>query len=155
MVHILIVEDDEVVRDLLTEVCERWGYTTECVDNGRKGLEKFYANSYTLIISDIRMPVMDGLTMLEHIREKDSYIPIIIVTAYPSVDSAVESLEKGADYYLVKPVNLNDLKAKIHKCLDKIHIQKKIDSLKTRNRILTLLIPAGLAAGFALAWLLL
>lgn len=151
MVRILIVEDDEVVRDLLTEVCERWGYESVCVDNGRKGLEKCLQEDFSLLISDIRMPVMDGLTMLENIREKDREIPIIIVTAYPSVDSAVESLDKGADYYLVKPINLHDLKAKINKCLEKRTIQQKIHSLKTRIQILAVAAPLLLIIGFLLS----
>ena len=91
MVKVLVVEDDEVVRDLLSEVLTRWGYEVVCVDNGRRGLDKYQEDYFTFLISDVRMPVMDGLTMLENIRVSDKKIPIIIITAYPSVETAVEA----------------------------------------------------------------
>ncbi len=146
MVKVLVVEDDEVVRGLLTEVLTRWGYEVVCVDNGRKGLDKFQEDDFSFLISDVRMPVMDGLTMLENIRVQDKKIPIIIITAYPSVDSAVVSLDKGADYYLVKPINLNDLRAKINKCLE-----KKIERLQVRNKLLMFLIILAVFAGYVIS----
>jgi len=151
MVKVLVVDDDVVIRDLLSEILSRWGWEVVCVDNGRKGLDKYQEEDFTLLISDVRMPVMDGLTMLENIRVKDKRIPIIIITAYPSVDSAVESLDKGADYYLVKPINMNDLKAKVNKCLEKITIQKKINRLQALNRIILMLLPVAIIAGYLLS----
>ena len=119
MARILVVEDDDEIRELLAEALKRWGHDPVLTANGQQGLDRYQAESFDLMVSDIRMPVMDGLTLLKTIRETDQRMPVVIVTAYPTVDSAVESLGVGADHYLVKPINLDDLKAKVDKCLEK------------------------------------
>ena len=119
MERVLVVDDDEHIRSFLVEVLDRLGYNSETAENGKKGLEKFRTGDFTMIITDMRMPVMDGLTMLKQIRSGGSKIPIIVVTAFPTVSSAVESLIHGADYYLVKPVDIDALIAKMHKILEK------------------------------------
>lgn len=154
MARILVVEDDETIRDLLKEALSLWGHETVCVENGELGLNTFFTDTFSFIISDVRMPVMDGLTMIEHIRKKDPFVPIIIITGYPSFDSAVASLDKGADYYLVKPVNLNDLKAKVSKCLQKKEVQIRLQRLGRINRILVILLPVCVLLGFLLARML-
>jgi DNA-binding NtrC family response regulator len=151
MEKILVVEDDEDIRDLLTETLKKWGYESVLAENGKVGLEKFQTDSFALVITDIRMPAMDGLTMLKTMKKADSKIPIIVITGYPSVDSAVESLVEGADHYLVKPINMNDLQAKIKKSFEKRKMQKALDSTKVANIVLVLSIPVWIIIGFILA----
>ncbi len=151
MERILVVEDDEGIQDLLSEALPRWGYEPVFAQNGMMGLRTFRSQAFSVIITDIRMPVMDGVTMLKTIKEENPRVPIIIITGYPSVDSAVESLEEGADYYLIKPINLDDLHAKIRKSLEKREIQKSLASTKIVNTILLILIPAWIIAGYVLA----
>jgi DNA-binding NtrC family response regulator len=88
MEKILIVEDDKDIRDVLVEALARWGYQTVTVENGRQGLEMFRADSFGLIITDIRMPIMDGLTMLKMIKKENTLIPVIVITGYPSESSS-------------------------------------------------------------------
>jgi two-component system response regulator AtoC len=154
MERILVVEDDEDVRDLIVETLNRWGYESVVAQNGKIGLETFRSQSFSLIITDIRMPVLDGLTMLKTIKKEDSKVSIIVITAYPSVDSAVESLVEGADHYLVKPINLDDLEAKIKKSFEKRKMQKALDSTKVANIVLMLLIPFWLIVGYFIARLI-
>jgi two-component system response regulator PilR (NtrC family) len=152
MEKILIVEDDQDIRDVLIEALTRWGYQTVTVDNGRQGLEMFRSDSFGLILTDIRMPIMDGLTMLKIIKKENSLIPIIVITGYPSVKSAVESLMEGADYYIVKPIPLDDLEAKILKSFEKRKIQQ---SLINRKHVITALlwsIPVWILLGFLIGW---
>ncbi len=155
MAKILIVEDDEGTRDLLTEVVTRWGHQVVLRGNGREGLDAIATGDFTLIISDVRMPVMDGLTMLKELRKAKSDLPVIIITGYPSFDSAVASLDEGADYYLVKPINLDDLKAKISKCLAKSDMIHRLARTIRMNRILLILLPLLFTAGLIIGKLLL
>jgi len=150
MERILVVEDDEGIQDLLVETLPRLGYEPVIADNGKMGLETFQSQNFAIIITDVRMPEMDGLTMLKAIRKLDPKVPIIVITGYPSVDSAVESLVEGADYYLVKPINMVDLEAKIKKSFEKRKIQKALASIKLTNIILVVLIPAWIIFGFFL-----
>jgi DNA-binding response OmpR family regulator len=151
MERVLVVDDDESIRSFLVEVLDRLGYESDTAENGKKGLEKYHTGSYTLIITDMRMPIMDGLTMLKTIRSEGSKIPIIVVTAFPTVNSAVESLIHGADYYLVKPINLDDLKAKIGKAIERRKIHKRLASTKVANIVMVGLIPLWIILGWLLA----
>ena len=151
MERILVVEDDEGIQELLVEALPRWGYEPVIADNGKMGLETFQSQNFAIVITDVRMPEMDGLTMLKTIRKQDPKVPIIVITGYPSVDSAVESLVEGADYYLVKPINMVDLEAKIQKSFEKRKIQKALASIKLTNLILVVLIPVWILFGFFLA----
>lgn len=106
------------------------------------------------MVTDIRMPGMDGLTMLKAIKRMDARVSIVVITGYPSVDSALECLAEGADYYLVKPIRLDDLDAKIKKALEKRRIQCRLASVKTANLVMVLLVPVWILLGFFLArWL--
>ena len=154
MEKILIVEDDKDIKDVLVEALSRWGYQTVTVENGRQGLEMFRADSFGLIITDIRMPIMHGLTMLKMIRKENAIIPIIVITGFPSVKSAVESLMEGADYYIVKPIPLDDLQAKIIKSFEKRKMQRILTNRKNAITMLLCLIPVWLMLGFVLNWLI-
>lgn len=151
MERILIVEDSESIREVLAEACRLWGYETKFAENGEEGLEKFRSESFSLIITDIRMPVMDGLTMLKTIKKEDAKMPVIVITGYPTVDSAVESLVHGADHYIVKPINMTDLETKIKKSLYKKRLMRSLQSLKWWNALLLILIPVWIILGYVLA----
>ena len=154
MERVLVIDDDDSIRTFLVEVLDRLGFESETAENGKKGLEKFHSGGFTLIITDMRMPVMDGLTMLKQIRAEGSKIPIIVITAFPTVSSAVESLVHGADQYLVKPINLDDLKAKIGKAIEKRRMHKRLASTKIANIVMAGLIPVWIILGWILARLL-
>ena len=153
MKKILIVEDDQNTQEMLSEAVKAMGFQPRTEENGKEGLQAFESDQFAMILTDTKMPVMDGIEMIKKIREKNQNIPIIVITAYPSVDSAVESLVLGADFYLVKPVNLNDLEIKIGKCLEKIRLQKKYYAQKVLTLILSATIPLWLALGYFLGWL--
>ena len=151
MEKVLVVDDDPDVRDVLTETQKRLGYKARAAENGRVGLEAFRKDAFSVVVTDMRMPEMDGLSMLKEIKKADSKVSVVVVTGYPSVDSAVESLVEGADYYLVKPINLNDFEAKIKKALEKRKMQKALASMKTANWVMVLLIPLWIILGILLS----
>lgn len=154
MKKILVVEDDQDIRELLVETLKRSDFEVDTAENGKKGLEKFRKQNFDLILTDIRMPVMDGLNMLKKIKRADPRMPIVVVTAYPSVDSAVECLVEGADDYLVKPIKFDDLNVKIQKALEKRKIQRILTTRKIINMILIALIPIWILIGFFISKIL-
>ena len=100
---ILIVDDDDNMREAMRETVSRMGLAVDLAENGRKGYEKATANLYDLIISDMRMPDIDGLSMFEMLKATGIKTPVCFVTAYGSVTGAVEALKIGAYDYILKP----------------------------------------------------
>ncbi|MCS7205451.1 MAG: response regulator [Leptospiraceae bacterium] len=103
MAHILAVDDSQTMRDLVKETLESVGYQVTVAENGLDGLEKFKKNKYDLVIADINMPVMDGITMIKEIRKIDKFIPIITLTTESEETKKQEGRAAGADGWIVKP----------------------------------------------------
>ena len=126
---ILIVEDDNSSRMYLENLIELNGYDYKSASNGMEGLNIFDTFNPDIVITDIQMPVMDGLEMLETIRSKKSETIIIITTAYGSENYAIQALHLGANNYLKKPVAGYDLLPLLKK-YEKIKFGKNIDNYK-------------------------
>lgn len=109
MTRILIVDDEEKMRTLLSMMLEGDGFKTGQADNGRTALDMLLKESYDLVISDIKMPEMDGRQLIRKMRENDIQTPVIFITAFATIDSAVEMMKQGACDYVTKPFD----KAKI------------------------------------------
>lgn len=107
---VLIVEDDFASRELLRITTEKEGYQAILAENGAVGLEKFHHAKPDVVISDIRMPEMDGMKLLETIRSEAKDIFIIIVTGHGTEELALKALQLGANNYIKKPLDLSDLK---------------------------------------------
>ncbi|HLD44707.1 MAG TPA: response regulator, partial [bacterium] len=108
---ILIVEDEEAILKGLTDVFLYHGYEVASAMNGREGLNLALTGTYHLIILDIMLPEMDGLTICNHIRDKDRSQPIIMLTAKGDEDDVVAGLKQGADDYVTKPFSIKELLA--------------------------------------------
>ena len=114
MAKILVVDDERAIRNTLKDILEFEGYTIELAENGKVGLEKALATTYDLIYTDIKMPEMDGLEMLQAYRQavKDNggeESPVVMISGHGTVETAVEALKKGAFDFIVKPLDLNRL----------------------------------------------
>ena len=103
MQHILAVDDSQTMRDVVKETLESAGYQVTVAENGQDGLEKFKQGKFDLIIADINMPIMDGITMIKEIRKLDSEIPIITLTTESEETKKQEGRQAGADGWIVKP----------------------------------------------------
>ena len=103
MAHILVVDDETKMRQLLAIMLERAGYSVDQAANGLEALEKIRSFPYDMVISDIKMPEMDGLALLEKIKEEDILCPVVFITAFATVDSAVRAMRQGAIDYITKP----------------------------------------------------
>ena len=107
--NILIVDDDWQVREVLHEIFLSAGYTCQVAGDGREGLELFRATLPPLTVTDLKMPVMDGIALLQGIREADSDAAVIVLTGAADVKTAIESLKLGAHDFIMKPVNVDEL----------------------------------------------
>lgn len=124
---ILIVEDDFPSRQLLKITLEREAYSPFVASNGKAGLELFIEHKPDIVISDVRMPEMDGLELLEKIRMISKDVIIVIITGHGNEELAIQSLKLGANNYIKKPIEIADLKAHIRRYYNIIK-EKKINT---------------------------
>jgi len=107
---VLYVEDEIALRDITSSSIESIISTLVVADNGKDGLEKFNNGEFDLIITDLSMPVMDGITMIKEIRKINATIPIVVTTAFGSQNEEVEKLQEiGMSAYIMKPVDVMKL----------------------------------------------
>jgi two-component system response regulator AtoC len=110
MQKILVIDDEKGIRDSLSLIFKMEGYEAESVDNARSGLTLIdEGNRYDFIICDIKLPGMGGMEFLGEIRERDLSPVIIMISAYGTVESSIEAIKKGADDYINKPINTEEL----------------------------------------------
>ena len=106
---ILIVEDDAIIVTSLSMVLKSSGYFVTTVRTGKDALEKVQATHYNLVLLDIGLPDMTGTEILKKIRETNHDIIVIMITGHPCLDSSIDSVNHGADGYIVKPINNKNL----------------------------------------------
>lgn len=151
MANLLIVDDEPEFLEQLPEIVRRWGHEAFTAANGFEALKVFQSRQIDLIVSDIRMPEMDGLQLLQKIQDIDKQCPVLFLTGFPSDDSAIEAMHSGADDYLVKPVNYDELKLRIEKSLERKRRMSTIPFLKGMNWALLISIPFWLILGIIIA----
>lgn len=117
--RILIVEDDRKMRDALLQIMTREGYNSQEADSGESALAKMKMNSYDVVITDLKLPGIDGMDVLEAIRNSHADTAVIMITAFATVDSAVEAMKKGAEDYIAKPFHLDEIRLVVRKVLEK------------------------------------
>ncbi len=136
-VRILVVDDEESIRKSLAAVLAQKGYAVDTAENGKEAIEKSETKSYNLALVDIRLPDMDGVRLLASMKETVPKMVKIILTGYPSVENAVEAVNKGADGYIVKPFDMNKLLDMIKEHLKKQEEQRRYSEKKVAEFIET------------------
>ena len=109
--QVLIVEDEENERSGLAELVTSWGYRVETARDGAEGLEKATQWSPSIVVTDLKMPRMGGIELLERLAEQADTIAVILVTAQGTIDSAVQAMRTGAFDYITKPIDTNRLRS--------------------------------------------
>ena len=115
MQPILVVDDKLDMRIALTHALSRSGYSVKSVSSGFEALEKFEADKFSLIITDIKMPGMSGIEVLGKVKKISPKIPVIMITAYGTINNAVEAMQEGASDYILKPFSTEILEAAVKK----------------------------------------
>ena len=117
--RILIVDDDINTRRSLTLIFNNLGFFIDTVDTGIEALEAVKTEAYDLIILDVRLPDIDGISLLKSLKEIDAQISVLIITAYASTTSAINALNQGAAAYIMKPLDIDELIIKVNDILEK------------------------------------
>ncbi|HPK53714.1 MAG TPA: response regulator, partial [Smithellaceae bacterium] len=127
---ILVVDDDEAHRIMLKKLIGSWGYDIAEAGDGAIAVAEVRKRAFDLILMDIRMVTVSGIEALEQIKAFNPAIPVVIMTAYASVETAVNALKKGAYDYLTKPLDFDELKIAIARATEHTRLKKENEYLK-------------------------
>ena len=119
-IDILIVDDDQALLGVLRSVLESEGHRVEVAPSAYEALQRLEQRDYDLVLSDLKMRRMNGMELLEHERLRGRGTRMVIMTAYPTVDTAVQALRQGAFDYLVKPFKLAELRAVVERAAGQV-----------------------------------
>ena len=128
-----MVDDDLSIRNMLHIVLKRSGFRVTTEDSAESALKRLKNEFFDLIISDIKMPGISGIELLKKIKTLQPEIPVIMITAFASANDAVEAMKLGAEDYITKPFNLDELKLIIEKSLYKKNIE--IENIKLKSQL--------------------
>ena len=128
---ILLIDDDDSLRRVMEFSLTEAGYRVEAAASGEEGLRLFEKDSFDAVITDITMPGMNGMEVLAKVRERDENFPVIIITAYGTIESAVEAMKQGAFDYITKPFNRDELRITLDKALRMRRLEKENVELRT------------------------
>jgi DNA-binding NtrC family response regulator len=136
-IHFLLVDDEKVLIETIAERLRIKGFTVDCAFSGNEALNQLSrSDTIDIVVLDIQMPDLDGMRILERIKEKHPLVEVIMLTGHATVQSAVEALKFGAYDYLLKPCDFNDLISKAKKALSrKSARERKILNLKLKPYI--------------------
>ena len=130
---ILVVEDETILGDSICAYLEHHGYATAVARSGEDGVRLAEENSPDVAVVDIRLPGLDGLSVLRKLREVSAGTEVVMMTAHSSVASAVEAMKGGAFDYLTKPLDLDELRVVLDKALDRQRLQRELTYLRSRE----------------------
>lgn len=135
--RILIVDDDESIRKVVATILQEKGYAVDTAETGREAIAKSNRKFYDLALIDMRLPDMEGTQLLTLMRETTPRMVKIIMTGYPSLQNAMEAVNKNADAYLLKPVNMDKVLSMIGEHLKRQQEEKKYSQDKIAEFIET------------------
>jgi two-component system response regulator PilR (NtrC family) len=116
--RILVVDDEDIIRESLSYVLKKEGYLVEEAGNGKTALDKLLQEPFDLVITDLEMPVMKGIRLLEEVKKLNLQTSVIIITAYGSLDTAISALRSGASDYILKPIEFDEILIKIRRLFE-------------------------------------
>ena len=130
--RLLVVDDEQGTREGLSEILREDGYEADVAADGEEALEMLRAKGHDVIISDLKMPKLDGMELLVKALETDPDIGFILMTAFGTIKTAVDAMKRGAADYLVKPVNAEEMEISVERCLEKRRLVQEARGLRER-----------------------
>lgn len=129
--RILVVEDDESLRRVMEVTLARGGYRVETVPDGERAVRSMEREPFDLVVSDLQMPGLSGLELLKRIRSAYPDTPVLLITAFGTVETAVEAMKAGAFDYLTKPVSAEELRLAVERALNQVRMREEIQALRS------------------------
>ena len=149
--NILVVDDDKRLADNLVKYLTMLGYHASPAYGGREGVNRFKEGDFQLIITDLKMPGMDGMELLEEVKSLDKKVVVMVVTGYGTIDSAVAVIKKGAYDFIPKPFKMEELEVIISRALDRQTLLRQAGVFRGLSMALIISIPFWLLLGILLA----
>lgn len=150
MATVWVIDDEAATSDVLSAMLQEIGHETRVFNQAREALAHYKPGLADVVITDIRMPGMDGLEFTRAIKEKDPRATIIILTGFPSVEDAVEAIKMGASDYMTKPFRIEEIRLRLLRVLEARDLEMRF----RRNRMLTWLLIGSLPVWFILGILI-
>lgn len=135
----LVVDDDPAVRAICVRLLQLSHYEVEQVDNGAQALQLLETGSYDIVLTDLNMPVLNGLELLRHIKARFPNLDVIMITGFASIDTARQALKLGAFDYLTKPLELDDLQHTVQTCLESRELKRLRQERETLSEMMALM----------------
>ena len=132
--RVLIIEDDPDGRASVIEAVEEGGMTTTAAATGQDGIDAFKADDFDVVLSDLVLPDIDGIDVLTRLLKIRPGIPVMIMTAYGSVESSVKALKSGAYDYITKPLDLDDIQTKLRRAIEASQLRRQVDNFQLTAR---------------------
>lgn len=132
MSKILVIDDEKAIRNTLKDVLEYEKHEVDLAEDGPAGIELYSANTYDVVLCDIKMAKMDGIEVLQKISSISNHVPVIMISGHGNIDTAVEAIKKGAYDFLEKPLDLNRLLITIRNAMDKSTLVTQTQVLKNK-----------------------
>ncbi|MGZ8452254.1 MAG: sigma-54-dependent transcriptional regulator [Candidatus Binatia bacterium] len=132
MYNVLIVEDHDRLRDQLGKFYEQEGFRVTTASSGEEGVEKLAQEKFSIVVSDVQMPGLDGFQLARHVREKYPETDVILITAFGNVKQAVEAMKLGASDYITKPFQPEAIRLVSEKLIEKKRLQEEVRELRSR-----------------------
>ena len=129
--HVLVVDDDPAMCQLLVDLLHDEGYSVDVAHDGESAIERQRTSRCDLIITDLMMPKMKGIELIHRLREIDGAAPVLLITAFGSIESAVEAMRAGAFHYVTKPFHNDEILIQIKRALDQNKLQRELQRLRT------------------------
>ncbi|MFQ6114241.1 MAG: sigma-54-dependent transcriptional regulator, partial [bacterium] len=131
--NILIVEDNDTMREGIARVVEKLGQRAFEARDGEQAQSKLVENRFHLVITDYKLPGLDGITLLQNIKEKFPETEVLVITAYGTIELAVEAMQKGAADFITKPFSPEELSIKIKNILERIREREELRRISEEN----------------------
>ena len=132
-ISLLVIEDEELVRESYVDMFELFGFQIDDAANGQLGLQKLAQKDYDIVITDLNMPVMDGLETLKRIKKKNIQTEVIVITGFATIENAITAMKEGAFDYITKPISLEHARIVLTRCVQHIEAVHENEALRNVN----------------------
>ena len=152
--RILVVDDDREIANVLMEYLRRMGYEAEAAYGGGEGIERFKNGDFQMVITDMKMPDMDGMEVMKTVRSMDKHVLVLVITGYSTIHDAVEAIKAGAYDCISKPFDFKSMEVIIRRALERHTFSKRFGELRGLTLSLFVLVPILLILAIVLAYLI-
>jgi len=128
--RILVVDDEPMIREILRETLEQEGHRVAEAENGKVAFDRIHSEQFDLILTDVKMPVMDGFTLMKNLGDLTDEIPVIVITSFSDIDVAVDSIRLGAYDYIVKPIDRTKLITTVGNAVEHYRMSMRLRQLE-------------------------